>query len=99
MPKKYTLIAYDLTNEKDDSNREKIRNKINAYCGKTCALSESCYLFETEDSTEKIFSELESVLDETADRLSVIKITDIKSNLMCGTATQIQILVDNLTAT
>jgi hypothetical protein len=93
---RYTLIAYDLTNEKDDSNRRIIRDKINGYCGQTCALSESCYLFETDDSIAKIFSDLEHVLDETADRLSVIKLEDIKSNLICGHATKIKMLIDDL---
>ena len=91
----YTLIAYDLT-DKDDKNRKMIRDKVEEYCGDSCPLSESCYMFQTDDSVEKIFSELGSVLDDVGDRLSVIKINDIMSNLWCGEKARIRLFLDHL---
>ena len=90
---KNTLIAYDLTNEPDDKNRKAIRKKIEDYCGDSCQLSESCYLFETDETLESIFNELKHVLDETDDRLSVIRISDIRSNTWCGQKTRIGMML------
>ena len=92
----YVVVAYDLTNEPDDRNRARIREAICAKCENTCQLSESCYLFETDDTIDEIYEGLASVVDQPEDRLSVMKIHDIKSNLLCGNYAHFQLKLNQL---
>ena len=78
------VVAYDLNDEPDDRDRQKIRDEIDGYCVQcsACRLSESCYYFSSEKSIETILSEISNFTDSN-DVVSVVEVANIKTNSAC----------------
>lgn len=88
------VVAYELSLEPDDRDRQKIRDEIDGYCVEcsACQLSESCYYFSSEKSIDTILSDVSAFTDST-DVISVVTVADIRTNSACVSSKKYQ---DNL---
>ena len=78
----FVLAAYDLNNERDDSDRSDLRQEFENSClGRKAVtkLSESCYSFHIDTSLQELFDDLQQFVDGD-DVISVVEIKDMISS-------------------
>lgn len=78
----FVLAAYDLNNERDDSDRRGLRQSFENSClGRKAVtkLSESCYSFHIDTSLRELFDDLQQFVDGD-DAISVVEIKDMISS-------------------
>ncbi len=78
----FVLAAYDLNNERDDSDRSDLRQEFENSClGRKAVtkLSESCYSFHIDTSLQELFNDLQQFVDGD-DVISVVEIQDMISS-------------------